>query len=318
MMIAFHNFSHANHVTLSVVKLLGRIQAPDLEDVQGTTLHDHTYGITSDPLTRLACVFAALIHDVDHMGVPNAQLVKEKDPVAILYHNKSVAEQNSIDLAWDLLMEPRFLNLRRRIYTTETEYKRFRQLVVNGVLATDIMDKDLKEVRNRRWDTAFLDTTQGNQASQQAIDRKATIVIQHLIQASDVAHTKQHWHIYRKWNEKLFLEMYQAYQDGRMDTDPSINWYQGEIGFFDFYIIPLARKLKECGVFGVSSDEYLNYALQNRKEWELRGREIVTEYMRTMDRKQVASHLHKASAASVDMEGREIIADLSMSLRKRS
>jgi hypothetical protein len=28
-----------------------------------------------------------------------------------------------------------------------------------------------------------------------------------------------------------------------------------EIGFFDFYIIPLAKKLKDCGVFGVSSDE---------------------------------------------------------------
>jgi len=40
--------------------------------------------------------------------------------------------------------------------------------------------------------------------------------------------------------------------------------YKGEIGFFDFYIIPLAKKLKECGVFGVSSDEYLNYATKNR------------------------------------------------------
>jgi len=39
-------------------------------------------------------------------------------------------------------------------------------------------------------------------------------------------------------------------------------------------VIPLARKLKECGVFGVSSDEYLNYAIENRKEWELKGREI--------------------------------------------
>ena len=27
-------------------------------------LHDHTYGITSDPLTQFACVFSALIHDV--------------------------------------------------------------------------------------------------------------------------------------------------------------------------------------------------------------------------------------------------------------
>jgi hypothetical protein len=64
---------------------------------------------------------------------------------------------------------------------------------------------------------------------------------------------------------------------GRAETDPSLNWYQGEIGFFDFYIIPLAKKLKECGVFGVSSEEYLNYAVRNRQEWQSRGEEIVSE-----------------------------------------
>jgi hypothetical protein len=67
---------------------------------------------------------------------------------------------------------------------------------------------------------------------------------------------------------------------GRADQDPSMNWYHGEIGFFDFYVIPLAKKLKECGVFGVSSDEYLNYALQNREEWVTRGEEIIHEMMR--------------------------------------
>jgi hypothetical protein len=65
----FHNFEHASHVTMSVVKLLSRIVAPsDVEydenmAKQGKTLHDHTYGITSDPLTQFACVFSALIHD---------------------------------------------------------------------------------------------------------------------------------------------------------------------------------------------------------------------------------------------------------------
>jgi hypothetical protein len=49
------------------------------------------------------------------------------------------------------------------------------------------------------------------------------------------------------------------------------------MGFYDFYIIPLAKKLKDCGVFGVSSDEYLNYAQRNRKEWEERGKEVVQE-----------------------------------------
>ena len=43
--------------------------------------------------------------------------------------------------------------------------------------------------------------------------------------------------------------------------------------------VQLAKKLKDCGVFGVASDEYLNYALANRKEWELKGRNVVNEYL---------------------------------------
>ena len=30
-------------------------------------------------------------------------------------------------------------------------------------------------------------------------------------------------------------------------------------------------------MFGVSSDEYLNYAVKNRKEWELQGQEVVAQ-----------------------------------------
>lgn len=73
------------------------------------------------------------------------------------------------------------------------------------------------------------------------------------------------------------MELFKAYKEGRSEADPSLGWYQGEMGFFDFYIIPLAKKLKDCGIFGVSSDEYLNYAQRNRAEWELKGRDIVAE-----------------------------------------
>ena len=80
--------------------------------------------------------------------------------------------------------------------------------------------------------------------------------------------------MYRRWNERFFLECSKAYR-GRAETNPAETWYQGELGFFDFYIIPLAKKLKDRGVFGVSSDEYLNYATKNRNEWEVRGHELV-------------------------------------------
>jgi len=278
----FHNFDHAGHVVMSVNKLWSRINGRDVDDCETEEQTHDTYGIAGDPLTWFACLFSALIHDVDHSGVPNAQLVKEGDPLAGFYDGKSVAEQNSFDIAWDLLMEPYYDNLRRTIYVTTGEFRRFRQLVVNSVMATDICDKDLKAQRNRRWDTAFDPLNEGGSYS---TILKATIVIDHLIQASDIAHTMQHWHIYQKWNGRFFEECYKAYIEGRAEKDPTEGWYKGELGFYDFYIIPLAKKLKECGVFGVSSDEYLNYALQNRSEWEKRGQQVVADLSYKVNRK---------------------------------
>lgn len=275
---------------MSLVKLMSRIIAPSSQqhrygDQQKSQevktvseLHRQTYGLATDPLTQFACVFAALIHDVDHPGVPNAQLVKEEAKIARHYKGKSVAEQNSLDLAYGLLMESDYELLRATLCANETELRRFRHLVVNSVMATDIVDKNLKAARDARWDRAFSESAEAD--SWENSNRKATIVIEHLIQASDVSHTLQHWQVYRKWNERLFMEMYTAFKEGRAENDPSVNWYEGEMGFFDYYIIPLAKKLRDCGVFGVSCDEMLDYATNNREEWEAQGQEVV-EYMIT-------------------------------------
>ena len=289
---------------MSVKKLLKRIVTPDLSqkdlneikkrpDNLASRLHDCTHGITSDPLAALAITFSALIHDVDHKGVSNMQLGKEDPELSEKYNNKSIAEQNSLDLAWAILMRQEFCALRRCLFSYKAELMRFRQLIVNGkrhsllnmqrlyfdivssnlihfstttllvVLATDIFDKELNDLRKNRWERAFSEDKE--ELSVADSDLRATIVIEHIIQASDVSHTMQHWHVYQKWNRCLFREMRAAYKAGRMAKDPATFWYKGEIGFFDNYVIPLAKKLKECGVFGVSSDEYLNYALQNRE-----------------------------------------------------
>ena len=114
-------------------KLLKRIVAPDIALTQdnnnvGSELHNYTHGINTDPLTLLAIVFAALVHDVDHRGVSNAQLAKEQQEMGEKYGGKSVAEQNSLDLAWNLLMQDRFLDLRNCLFTTKAEICRFRQV----------------------------------------------------------------------------------------------------------------------------------------------------------------------------------------------
>ena len=158
---------------MSVTKLLARIVAPDRsnlgeEKMNERGLYDHTYGITSDPITQFSVILSALIHDAgkfsiqtgllwlsfvstsrtnrklssnlftpsDHPGVPNSQMIKEANPLAKKYHEKSIAEQHSVDLAWSLLLTDEFKDLRRTIYKTERELRRFRHLVVNTVLAT--------------------------------------------------------------------------------------------------------------------------------------------------------------------------------------
>ena len=234
---------------------------------------------------------------MDHSGVSNFQLINEGHTLAKLYKGKSVAEQNSVDLAWDLLQDPIYTDLQKAIYSDQVEMNRFRNLVVNIVLATDIFDRDMKSIRDTRWDKAF---QYANVESEEVTEEihtklevkrpdvsdeanntnlKATIVMEHLIQASDVAHTMQHFDIYLKWNERLFHEMSAAYMAGRAPRDPAETWYEGEIMFFDKYIIPLAQKLDECGVFGVSSDEYLNYANMNRKLWAIKGDELVDKFI---------------------------------------
>ena len=229
----------------------------------------------------------------DHSGVPNATLVKEEHPLAAKYENKSVAEQNSVDVAWKVLMSNDFHHLRRSIYSNQTEFLLFRSVLVNAVIATDIVDKELGALRKARWNDAFCPKNsimdeetpapllQGESPST-CRDRKTTIMIEHIIQASDIAHTMQHWHIYRKWNSRLFAEMWNAHRDNRSEKNPADSWYEGELGFYDYYIIPLAKKLRDSDAFGASSKEFLSYALKNRSEWERTGMEIVAEMKQTL------------------------------------
>lgn len=168
---------------MSAKKLLERVISPgnwsDEKYIETANL------IRSDPLTLFAILFSALIHDIDHAGVPNSQLINEEAPVSLQHNVGSCAEQNSIVLAWELLMDSQFVNLRKSLFANDAEMKRFRQIIINAVMATDLFDKDLKSKRERRWSEEFESGTQN-------ADRRATIVIEHIIQAADVSHTMQH------------------------------------------------------------------------------------------------------------------------------
>lgn len=130
-------------------------------------------------------MFSALVHDLDHLGVPNTVLVNEGSHIARKYKGKSVAEQNSVDLAFKILLQPEFQDLQDSIFASDDEYSRFRSLVVNLVLATDIMDIELGSQRKQRWAKAFNNAKSEASFNDEDIDtrvskdtnRKATIVV---------------------------------------------------------------------------------------------------------------------------------------------
>ena len=126
--------------------------------------------------------------------------MKEKDRVAIMFHGKSPAENHSINLAWTTLMQPQYKDLVKCLSPTDSEKARFKKLVVSAVLATDVFDPVLKKSRNERWEQVFdCGSTNVDKSDDDTNALKVMIVLEHLIQASDVAHTMQHWHVYIKW-----------------------------------------------------------------------------------------------------------------------
>ena len=176
-------------------------------------------------------------------------------------------------------MDEEFCDLRHAIYVNESEMARFRQIVVTAVMSTDIFDPDMVKSRKQRFERAY---ESGNAVPQTF---RNCIILENLIQASDIAHTMQHWHVYIKWNQRLYKEMYNSYADGRMEKDPSEAWYEGEIKFFEGIVIPLAERMEKCGVFGVSSLECLNNAKKNLEEWKERGHEVVKGFQKNLPQK---------------------------------
>lgn len=301
--------------------------------------HVSTFGISSCPMTHLALVFSALVHDVEHQGVGNQQLINEEDPLAIKYNGKSVAENNSLDVARNLLSQDCYSNLRKSMFgyrdSSPTNTRNmmnadedlFYGVILGTIQATDISSKDRLDRNKDKWIEAFEDATsysssrestcccnvQNRRSSvppsvraQPARTRRlsmshasqkkkcdactmssdecfmqldflrASSVLEQMIQAADVAHSMQSWPIFMKWNTKLYDELWAAKLAGR-GPDGSANWFKGQIGFFDFYITPLAKRLQQCGVFGELGGLFLDNLNENRARWLREGEDRCKE-----------------------------------------
>ncbi|KAG7372490.1 3'5'-cyclic nucleotide phosphodiesterase [Nitzschia inconspicua] len=150
--VPYHNYQHCEHVTRSANKLMDMI----LHRVPGETA-PLTYGFRDDPLMQFALLFSALIHDVQHRGIPNRQLAMEDDELAIKYNDQSIAENQSLFIGFSELLKSDYDKLRHIIFPKPEDYRRFRAACVNLVLATDIASPERSQIGKSKWKEAFGD-----------------------------------------------------------------------------------------------------------------------------------------------------------------
>ncbi|XP_059843622.1 cGMP-inhibited 3',5'-cyclic phosphodiesterase 3A isoform X2 [Hypanus sabinus] len=162
--IPYHNRIHATDV-MHAVWYLTTQPVPGLQtiisdhgsmsdsDSDSGITHGHmgfaiskTYSVTEDrygcvianvpALELMALYVAAAMHDYDHPGRTNAFLVATSAPQAVLYNDRSVLENHHAASAWNLFMSQQEYNF--LVNLDHVEFKRFRFLVIEAILATDL------------------------------------------------------------------------------------------------------------------------------------------------------------------------------------
>lgn len=503
--VPYHNREHAFHVVLSCNKMIDLM-------LQGRT---QTFGLRQDPLMHFALLFAALIHDVEHQGLPNRQLATEGSQLAVLYNDQSIAENRSLYIGFAELLKDDYKELREALFVhrpnggdsnnnnnnfnpnttpstahsngnntvTNTgtnyipnnpdwadseEYKRFRKQVINLVLNTDIASPDRTQVAKSKFKEAFGETIKlnddptklsgedtsasdseqtitsedeggrgeeglledvaeetvssetleyipvtpvearspsmltpnssthypqsgeisplppsaqplssagtrttavgtqygvspvrryrrasrrpnsllnrppapdldaiptnnaaGNRRSsvtsrrsstasnprffrrrlgirmsmdlsgealeiyrrgsigsgsghfsieeEESDELKATVVLELILTAADVAHNLQGWSQMVKWSGRLYMELQRAFLMNR-GANPQNRWYENQIGFLEMYLMPLAKRLEDTGVFGkVTGKIFAHAVMGNKEKWIRQGRKVTED-----------------------------------------
>jgi len=216
--VLYHNFGHAVHVLRSAQYLL-----------KNTVCEAYT------DLEALALLFAALVHDVDHLGVPNSSLVAEAHEYALLYNDQNVAEMRSLTLAFELLREEKNNFLK---FLKEDDFRTFRHLVVSFILATDINDHDKRQLLKLNLEDVL---SRGDENVDFSIPKSRQIYLTVVLKLADIGASIQGSETAITWTEKYFRESSVISTDASTDEvrSASMTFIEGQISHCASLVEPL-------------------------------------------------------------------------------
>jgi hypothetical protein len=200
-----YNFDHAGHVTASTRRLLdGLFARYEDEDVSSlASIHCQS---------RFAVAFSALVHDDDHQGVPNAQLVTDTNPLED-HHSLECSHGRSIPRA--VVADIR----RRRSSRSSWSTRRWTPTspAKSGRRCGSCGGRGPSAGRG------------GDPVDARPRSLGATNVLEQFVQASDVAHTMQQWETFTTWNERLYQELSKGHREGRGASERNADEEAGRV-----------------------------------------------------------------------------------------
>ncbi|XP_042903529.1 cGMP-inhibited 3',5'-cyclic phosphodiesterase 3A [Parasteatoda tepidariorum] len=218
-------------------------ESDDEKDVYGVM------GANFPALEIMALYAAAAMHDYDHPGRTNAFIVATLSPQAILYNDRSVLENHHSAAAWSLLLSDNRYNWLR--YLDEAEFKRFRFLVIELILATD-----LKRHFDIVTDFSAKMSDEESPPLDWASEADRLLVMQMAIKLSDINGPCKCRQLHMQWTHRIAEEFYEQGDEERSLGFPISRYMDREKpqlaklqeSFIGHLVAPLCRSYAEAAL----------------------------------------------------------------------
>ncbi|KAL0895103.1 hypothetical protein ABMA27_013560 [Loxostege sticticalis] len=193
-------------------------------------------------LEIFATLVAAVVHDFEHTGTTNNFHVMSGSDTALLYNDRAVLENHHISAAFRL-MRDEDCNILQNL--SRDEFREFRTLVIDMVLATD-MSFHFQQLKNMRSLLTLAEPT---------VDKsKAASLVLH---CCDISHPAKRWDLHHRWTMSLLDEFF---LQGDKERDLGLPFSplcdrnntlvaESQIGFIEFIVEPsmgVCADMLEC------------------------------------------------------------------------
>ena len=236
----YHNAIHASDVLQTVHKLIT------------------TGGVFGDAVTIFGCMFAAVVHDLQHTGYTNDYLVTVLHDHALTHNDSSPQENHHAAQAFRLLERPELSFMEAVPPQTRLAC---RKQVISMILATDMKCHfDVMSRFGNRFDLSNYSGSMSSSSGYGVAGRERrhaghltvdsedrNLIGQVLIKIADLSHTTACWDVHLRWvrllEEEFFLQG-DAEMLRQLPVSPLMNRHEqgltkSQVGFFEVVVKPM-------------------------------------------------------------------------------